>query len=72
MEEYLLLTNTLKQRFEESDFSAHSFPELSYNAWNNNLSSSSDDETKEIEEITNTLENKGVLTIRQQVKESKK
>ena len=46
--EYLLLTNTLKQRFEESDFSAHSFPELSFNAWNNNLSSSSDDETKEI------------------------
>ena len=63
-QEYLLLTNTLKQRFEESDFSAHSFPELSFNAWNNNLSSSSDDETKEIEEITNTLENKEIEPIK--------
>ncbi len=31
--DYLLLMDTLRQRFEEPDFSVHSFPELSLAAW---------------------------------------
>ncbi|MCX5946868.1 MAG: AAA family ATPase [Cyanobacteria bacterium] len=38
--DYLQLIDALKQRFEEPDFSAHSFPELSLAAWTNTGSAS--------------------------------
>ncbi len=62
--EYLLLTNTLRERFIESDFSVHSFPELSFNAWTNAGSSSTDNETNEPEEITSTDESKNIEPIK--------
>ena len=62
--EYLLLTNTLRERFVESDFSVHSFPELSFNAWTNAGSSSTDSEANEPEEITSTDESKNIGPIK--------
>ena len=45
--DYLQIIDDLKQRFEEPDFSVHSFPELSLEAWTYNGSAPETDEISE-------------------------
>jgi len=58
--DYLQLIDALKQRFEEPDFSVHSFPELSLAAWNYTASApdpaedDSDDDVPAVSEFDDT------------------
>jgi 5-methylcytosine-specific restriction protein B len=55
--DYLQLTHTLLQRFEEPDFSVHSFPELTLEAWTYTTSSppqpeEPDEDAEDLEELS--------------------
>ena len=56
--DYLKLIDDLKQRFEEPDFSVHSFPELSLEAWTHTASAavSADDEPEDDESAVSDID----------------